>query len=91
MLFSPRMKTYTFRAVIEKDDPGYHGYIPALPGCHTSGATVEETRKNLREALAGFLEVMIDHGDSIPKDESLEFFETIEVNPQVSRKVRALT
>jgi len=85
------MKTYTFRAVIEKDDPGYHGFVPVLPGCHTNGDTIEETRKNLKEALQGFLEVMLDHGDPIPQDQSLEVFETIEVNPRQAEKVRVLT
>jgi len=69
------MKTYTFRAVIEKDDPGYHGFIPALPGCHTSGETIEETRKNLKEALQGYLEVAKKYGDPIPSDDS-EIIET---------------
>lgn len=85
------MKTYTFRAVIEKDDPGYHGFVPALPGCHTSGDTIEEARKNLKEAIAGYLEVLLEHGDSIPKDESLEVFETIQVNPKEPKKVAILT
>ena len=85
------MKTYTFRAVIEKDDPGYHGFIPALPGCHTSGETIEETRTNLKEALQGYLEVALEHGDPIPKDESLEFFETIQVSAEEPKKVHVLT
>ncbi len=85
------MSVYTFRAVIEKDDPGYHGYVPALPGCHTSGNTVEETRKNLKEAIQGYLEVSLEHGDPIPKDESIEFFETIQVNLKSSEKVQILT
>ena len=85
------MKTYTFRAVIEKDDPGYHGYIPALPGCHTSGETIEETRKSLKEALQGYLEVSLEHGDPIPKEESLEFFETIQVSAEEPKKVHVLT
>lgn len=55
-------KTYSFRAIIEPDVPaGYHGYVPALPGCHTCGSTIEETQRNLKEAILGILETMLAH------------------------------
>jgi len=34
----------------EPDVGGYSASIPALPGCHTQGETLEEVRANLREA-----------------------------------------
>ena len=71
------MSAHTFRAIIEKDDPGYHGYVPALPGCHTCGDTIEETRKNLREALQCHIEGLLLDGERVPVDESVEVFETI--------------
>ncbi len=37
---------------------GYWGEVPALPGCYSQGETVDELLKNLREAIAGVLEVM---------------------------------
>jgi predicted RNase H-like HicB family nuclease len=40
----------SFTAIIEPDEGGFHAYIPALPGCHTFGDTVEEARTNLLEA-----------------------------------------
>lgn len=71
-------KTYTFRAVIEPDEPsGYHGYVPALPGCHTCGDTVEETKENLKDALVGYLEVALEHGDPIPQNEIFEFTQPV--------------
>lgn len=73
------MKTYSFRTIIEKDGKYYHGYVPALPGCHTQGDTIEETRKNLREAMEGILEVMEKYGDPIPTDESFETIETVQI------------
>lgn len=45
------MKTYTYRTIIEPDEDGYHGFVPLLKGVHTWGKTVEETRKNLEEAI----------------------------------------
>ncbi len=70
-------KIYTFRAMIEPDEPGYHGYVPALPGCHTCGDTIEETKENLKEALVGYLEVCLEHGDPIPHNDIFEFTQPV--------------
>jgi len=37
---------------------GAGGEVPALPGCYSQGETVEELVANLRDAIAGVLEVM---------------------------------
>lgn len=73
------MRIYTYRTIIEKDGKGYHGYVPALPGCHTDGSTIEETRKNLREAIEGILLVMTKYKQPIPIDTSVESFETVDL------------
>lgn len=45
---------------------GEDGYIvaecPALPGCASQGRTREETLVNIREAIAGWLEVEAESG-----------------------------
>ena len=41
----------------EPDAGGYSATIPALPGCHTQGETLEEVHANLREAAEGWLAV----------------------------------
>lgn len=46
----------------ELDAGGYSASIPALPGCHTQGETLEEVRANLREAAEGWLAVAHDDG-----------------------------
>lgn len=44
--------------------PGEDGYIvaecPALPGCNSQGKTRDEALANIREAIAGWLEVQAD-------------------------------
>ncbi len=35
---------------------GYIGFVEELPGANTQGATLEETRSNLQEAIALVLE-----------------------------------
>lgn len=74
------MKNLTFRMIIEKDDKWYHGYVPTLPGCHTQGKTLEETRENLRQAIVGYLKTLKAHKLPLPKDEGFETFETIDLN-----------
>lgn len=41
---------------------GYSASIPALPGCHTQGETLDEVRANLREAAEGWLAVAHEDG-----------------------------
>ena len=41
---------------------GYSASIPALPGCHTQGETLDEVLTNLREAAAGWLAVAHEDG-----------------------------
>jgi predicted RNase H-like HicB family nuclease len=41
----------TLTAVYRKVPEGYIGYVEELPGANTQGATIEETRENLKEAV----------------------------------------
>ena len=47
----------TLTAIVrpEPQAGGYSASIPALPGCHTQGDTLDEVRANLREAAEGWL------------------------------------
>ncbi|MEW5721728.1 MAG: type II toxin-antitoxin system HicB family antitoxin [Thermodesulfobacteriota bacterium] len=45
-----------FTAVFQKVPEGYIGFIEELPGANTQGETLEETRANLKEAVALVLE-----------------------------------
>lgn len=48
-----------FTVIIEKDETGYYiAEVPALPGCLSQGTTPEEAKKNIREAIEGWIEVM---------------------------------
>ena len=59
-----------YTRVIQKmnDESGvyWYGRILEINGCQSDGETEEELLKNLDEALALNLEVMIEDGDSIP-------------------------
>ena len=43
-------------AIFEKSPYGYIGYVEELPGANTQGVTLEETKKNLIEAIQLVLE-----------------------------------
>jgi len=46
----------------EEPDGGFWGEVPALPGCYSQGETVDELKRNIREAIAGVLEVLREQG-----------------------------
>jgi len=75
------VKFYDFEIVIEKepDDEGYLAYSPSLPGCFSNGLTVEETRRNIREAIQQHIEVLQQHNQPVPQHERLVHVETLSV------------
>jgi len=60
------MNNYQFTVVIEPDEDGFHAFVPALPGCHTFGVTVEEAHANILEAMELHVESMQTDGEIIP-------------------------
>ena len=57
--------------VIEKaDDGSYSAYVPDLPGCVATGATVEETERLLREAIALHVAGLREDGRPVPEPSS---------------------
>ena len=74
-----KQKILSYRTIIEPDGKYYHGYVPALPGCHTQGDTIEETQKNLKEAMTGWLSVRQDLGWPIPEDNLIESIQTVTI------------
>lgn len=71
--------TYQFTVVIEPDEEGYHAFVPALPGCHTFGDTLDETRANIAEAMQLHLESMEADGEPIPVEQEPLFITRLSV------------
>jgi predicted RNase H-like HicB family nuclease len=46
----------TFTAVFEQDGDWWVAYVEELPGANTQGATLEEARENLKEAVQLIIE-----------------------------------
>ena len=51
------METYAV-VIHEAPQSGYWAEVPALPGCYSQSESVDELMVNVREAIAGVLEVM---------------------------------
>lgn len=72
------MKNLTYRVIIEPDEKGtYHAYVPALRGCHTWGESIEEARKNIKDAMDVYIRSLVADGESVPEDNGVELFETV--------------
>lgn len=59
-----------YAVVIEKTQSNYAAYVPDLPGCVTTGATVAEVEANIREAIALHLQGLREDGQTIPEPSS---------------------
>lgn len=77
-----KTKVLSYRVIIEKDGKYYHGYVPSLPGCHTQGDTIDETRINLKEAIELWIESRTANNQLIPKPDvdRIEYIETFKLN-----------
>ena len=62
------MKRYAI--VVEKAESNYSAYVPDLPGCVATGATVEETEQRLREAIEIHVQGMREDGLYVPEPSS---------------------
>lgn len=59
-----------YAVVIEKGPGNYGAYVPDLPGCVAVGDTVEETYREIAEAIAFHIEGMRADRLSIPEPSS---------------------
>jgi len=46
--------------IIEDETGGYVAFVPALPGCHTQGDTLQELLDNVKEAIELYLETLTE-------------------------------
>lgn len=55
-----------YAVIFEQAENNWAAYVPDLPGCITTGSTLEETERNIREAIEGHLQTLREFGDPIP-------------------------
>jgi len=59
-----------YLVILETTRTGFSAFSPDLPGCVATGATREETEKNMTEAIAFHLEGMHQEGLEVPQPQS---------------------
>jgi antitoxin HicB len=64
-----KQKVLEYTVIFEPaEEGGYVVMVPALPGCLTQGDTFEEAEKNIKDAIEGYLEVLKEEGEEIPRE-----------------------
>jgi predicted RNase H-like HicB family nuclease len=59
-----------YAVVIEKAEKNYSAYVPDLPGCVATGATLDQVETEIREAIEFHIEGMREDGLPIPEPAS---------------------
>lgn len=60
-----------YAIVIEKAENNYAAYAPDVPGCAATGATLEEVKQQIQEALEFHFEGLKEEALPIPQPTSL--------------------
>jgi predicted RNase H-like HicB family nuclease len=58
--------------VVEKAENNYSAYAPDLPDCIATGPTIEETEREIRDAIELHIEGMIEDGLPVPQPTSID-------------------
>ena len=74
------MPQYQYTAVFEPaQEGGYVVTVPALPGLVTEGDSLEEARAMVKDAIRGYLESLVKHGEEIPVDAGTASIERVAI------------
>lgn len=55
----------------EPEDEVYTAWVPSLPGCVTFGKTIDKALDMARDAIEGYVQILIAHGEEVPTDEDI--------------------
>lgn len=72
--------TKKFTAVYKKCGKWYTGWVAEVPGANTQGKTLQETKENLKEALALMLDVDKNLAKELAQDEIMRESISVPVN-----------
>jgi predicted RNase H-like HicB family nuclease len=65
--------------VIEKTETGYSAYSPDLPGCVSTGSTIDATEQNMHDAIDFHLDGLRQEGFPIPEPSSASAYVEVAV------------
>lgn len=50
------------------EEGGFIVHVPALPGCHTQGETLDEAYRMAQDAIFGYIKTLRELKEEIPKE-----------------------
>jgi len=56
-----------YAVVIERAEQNFAAYVPDLPGCVSTGETLEEVEKSIRQAMQFHIEGLTEDGVPVPE------------------------
>ena len=65
-----------YAVVIEKAEGNYSAYVPDLPGCVATGATVAQVENEIREAIRFHIDGLKADGLAVPEPTSIAEYVT---------------
>lgn len=60
-----------YAIVIERADANFSAYVPDLPGCVATGATLEEAEAEIRTAIRFHIEGLREDGLDVPEPQAV--------------------
>lgn len=64
-----KKKILNYTVIFEPaEEGGFIVHVPALPGCHTQGETLDEAYKMAQDAILGYIETLRELKEEIPKE-----------------------
>ena len=72
-----------YLVIYEKSINGWGAYVPDLPGLGVAGASLEEVKQLIREAIDFHIEGMREHGEAVPEPSVVT--EYVSVGPASAR------
>ena len=60
-----------YAVVIEKAEGNCSAYVPDLPGCVATGATVKDTEREIRDAIRFHIDGLTEDGQPVPAPTSI--------------------
>ena len=75
-----KKKVLNYTVIFEPaEEGGFIVHVPALPGCHTQGETLDEAYRMAQDAILGYIETLRDLKEEIPQEKEASIIARVPV------------
>ena len=75
-----RKKILNYTVIFEPaEEGGFVVHVPALPGCHTQGETLDEAYKMAQDAISVYIETLRDLREEVPEEKEVPIIARVPV------------